>query len=74
MGDGLFGRCCLQCLGCSTERVMDASGLVATVCKMEGQRSELVHIHGLLLPIAGLKEATNKPMQPPTSRGTDFGG
>jgi len=31
-----------------------------------------VHIHGLLLPIAGLKEATNEPMQASTSGGADF--
>src|SRR5205807_1485526 len=72
MGDGLFGRRRLQCLCCSTERVMDASRLVATAYKMEGQRSELVHIHGLLLPILGLKEATNEPMQTSTPRGADF--
>src|SRR6266567_5624768 len=72
MGDGLFGRRRLQCLCCSTERVMDASRLVTTVCKMEGQRGELVHIHGLLLPIVGLKKATNEPMQASTPRGADF--
>src|SRR5947208_2576574 len=72
MGDGFFGSCRLQCLCCSAERVMDCSRLVATVCKMEGQRSELVHIHGLLLPIVGLKESTNEPMQASTPRGADF--
>src|SRR6266571_1537055 len=72
MGDGLFSRCRLQCLCCSTERVIDASRLVATVYKMEGQRSELVHIHGLLLPILGLKEATNQPVQASTPRGADL--
>src|SRR6266702_1607195 len=72
MGDGLFSCCRLQCLCCSTERVIDASQLVATVYKMEGQRSKLVHIHGLLLPIAGLKEATNEPMQASTPRGANF--
>src|SRR6266536_1388450 len=49
MGDGLFSRCRLQCLCCSTERVMDASRLVTTVYKMEGQRSEVVNIHVRLL-------------------------
>src|SRR5438034_153519 len=72
MGDGLFSSCRLQCLCCSTQRVIDASRLVATVYKMEGQRSELVHIHGLLLPILGLKKATNELMQTSTSSGTNF--
>src|SRR6266487_720252 len=72
MGDRLFSCCRLQCLCCSTERVIDASRLVATACTVEGQRGELVHIHGLLLPILGLKEATNEPMQASTPRGADF--
>src|SRR5258708_35502206 len=72
MSNGLFSRCRLQCLCCSTERVIDASRLVATVCKMEGQCSELVNLHALRLPIVSLKEATNEPMEASTPRGADF--
>src|SRR5581483_11475089 len=72
MGDGLFSGCHVQGLCRSPQRVIDASRLVATAPKMEGQRSQLVHMHGLLLPIASLKEATYKPVQASTPGGADF--
>src|SRR6266852_3812570 len=72
MGEGLFGRCRLHCLCCSTERVIDTSQLVVTVCEMESQRSKLMHIHGLPLSILSFKEATNETMQASTPRGADL--